>query len=170
MTYVHVISSDTIEDSIRLTIPAGLAARPGVAPASQTTVPTAPTGANAITITVGIEAEGGAEILNLNSLSHHANITIGFSDDSFKALSPAQQHQVFDPRKAYVELTSTQFLRNHFVLVWTVPWIDQARCVVERLSPQITGKPQTLAFALTLVSNLRLLPEEHGMLLDFETV
>ncbi|RYP68376.1 hypothetical protein DL770_008444 [Monosporascus sp. CRB-9-2] len=127
----------------------------------ETTVPTAPTGTNAVTITVGIEVEESAQIFDLNSLSHHANITNGFSDNSFKTLSPVQKQQAYKQWKSYVEFTSNQFLRNHFVLVWTVPRIDQARCFVEQLSPQINGKPQTLAFALTLVSNIELDPEEH---------
>ncbi|KAM5349399.1 hypothetical protein ACJ41O_005904 [Fusarium nematophilum] len=67
VTYVNVISSDTIEDSVRLTIPA---------------VPTALTGTNVVTITVGIEVEESAQIFDLDSLSHHANITNGFSDGS----------------------------------------------------------------------------------------
>src|SRR5580700_538982 len=135
VTYVYVISSDTLEDSVRLTIPAGLAARPGAAPASQTTVPTAPTGTNAVTITVGIEVDQGVKIFDLNSLSHHANITNGFSDNSFKNLTPVQKQQASRDWRSYVEFTSNQFLRNHFVLVWNVPWIDQARCTVEQLSP-----------------------------------
>lgn len=162
ITYVYVISSDTIEDSIRLTIPAGLAARPGAAPSIEATVPTAPTGTNAVTIIVGIEVEENAQIFGLNSLSHLANITNGFSDDSFESLSPVQQQQEYKQWKSYVKFTSNQFLRNHFVLVWSVPKIDQPRCIVEQLSPPTDGKPQTLAFALTLVSNIELDLEEHG--------
>ncbi|GAB1312836.1 hypothetical protein MFIFM68171_03046 [Madurella fahalii] len=161
VTYVYVISTDTLEDSVRLTIPAGLAARPGAGPASQTTVPTAPTGRNAVTITVGIEVDQNVGIFDLNSLSHHANITNGFSDNSFKNMTPVEKMRAFKQWKSYVEFSSDQFLRNHFVLVWNVPWIDQPRCIVEPLSPAIPGKPQTIAFALTLVSNIWLELEEH---------
>lgn len=156
-----MISSDTLEDSVRLTIPAGLAARPGGAPASQTTVPTAPTGTNAVSITVGIEAQENRQIFDLNSLSHHANITSGFSDKSFKTLSPAQKSKQWKKWKSYVEFTSDKFLRDHFVLVWTVDEIDTARCIVEQLSPPIAGKPETWAVALTLVSNAMLDVVEH---------
>jgi hypothetical protein len=164
VNYAYLISSDTIEDSVRLTIPAGLAARPGAGPASQTTVPTAPTGANAVTITVGIDVQNGAQILDLACLSHRADITNGFSDNSFKGLTPVQKQKKYSNSKAYVEFTSSQFLHHHFVLVWAVPRIDHARCLVEQLPPPVAGKPQTAAFALTLVSNIELDPEEHGKL------
>lgn len=130
-----------------------------------TAMPTAPAGESAVTITVGIDAvKPGAKIFGLNCLSHRANITTGFSDNSFKGLSPTKQSDLFSMSKAYVEFKSDKFLASHFVLAWTVPRIDQARCMMEPLSPLVPGKPQTTAFALTLVSNLDLDPEEHGKL------
>lgn len=162
MTYVYVISSDTIEVSVRLTIPAGLAARPGAGPASVTTVPTAPTGSDAVIITLGIEVDRSEMIFDLNCLTHHASITNGFSDNSFKALTPVEKRKVYKQWKSYVEFTSSTFLKHHFVLSWTVPRIDQAHCIVEQLSPPLPGQSPTLALALTLVSNLRLSVEEHG--------
>ncbi|KAM3462215.1 hypothetical protein MY5147_001548 [Beauveria neobassiana] len=161
VTYVYVISSDTIEDSVRLTIPAGLAARPRAGPASVTTVPTAPTGSDAVIITVGIEVDRSEMIFDLNCLTHHASITNGFSDNSFKALTPVEKRKVYKQWKSYVEFTSSTFLKHHFVLSWTVPRIDQAHCIVEQLSPPLPGQSPTLALALTLVSNLRLSVEEH---------
>ncbi|KAL7910079.1 hypothetical protein GGI35DRAFT_354321 [Trichoderma velutinum] len=157
VTYVHVMSSDTIEDSVRLTIPAGWAADLSY----QQTVRPKAFGQNAVTITVGIEVEKGSQILGLNSLSHKADITNGFSDDSFKDLSPIEQRAEFKPERSYVEYKSDQFLSKHFVLVWAVPRIDQVRCIIETLKPQVPGKPATTAVALTLVSNLDLEVEEH---------
>ncbi|KAM3501323.1 hypothetical protein MY11210_009388 [Beauveria gryllotalpidicola] len=159
--YVYVISSDTIEDSVRLTIPAGLADRPGSGPASVTTVPTAPTGSDAVIITVSIEVERSEMIFDLNCLTHHASITNGFSDNSFKALSPVEKRKAYKQWKSYVEFTSSTFLKHHFVLSWTVPRIDQGRCIVEQLSPTLPGQSPTLALALTLVSNLSLNVDEH---------
>ncbi|KAM3448803.1 hypothetical protein MY3296_007434 [Beauveria thailandica] len=164
VTYVYVISSDTIEDSARLTIPAGLAARPGAGPASVTTVPTAPTGSDAVIITVGIEVDRSEMIFDLNCLTHHASITNGFSDNSFKTRSPVEKRRDYKQWKSYVEFTSSAFLKHHFVLSWTVPRIDQARCLVEQLSPPLPGQSPTLALALTLVSNLSLRVEEHEYL------
>ncbi|KAF4949128.1 hypothetical protein FGADI_9132 [Fusarium gaditjirri] len=160
VTYAYVISSDTIEDSVRLTIPAGLAPRPGAGPASQTTVPTAPAGANAVTITVGIEAEENFSIQDLECLSHRARIFYGFSDDSAEHLSPREKQQQKKDWKAYVKFESKQFIAKHFVLAWTVPEVDEARCQVEQLSTAGNQAP-TFAFALTLVSNFDLGPEEH---------
>ncbi|KAH6604049.1 von Willebrand factor A domain-containing protein [Trichoderma cornu-damae] len=157
VTYVHIISSDTIEDSVRLTIPASYAADMSY----QQTVRPKAFGQSAVTITVGIEVERGSQILGLNSLSHKADITNGFSDDSFKNLSPVEQRAEFKPERSYVEYKSDQFLSRHFVLVWSVPRIDQVRCIVETLKPQVPGKPATTAVALTLVSNLDLHVEEH---------
>ncbi|KAI0184599.1 von Willebrand domain protein [Xylaria flabelliformis] len=161
VTYVYVISSDTIEDSIRLTIPIGLADRPGAQPASQKTVPTAPTDKNAVTITVAIEAQEEAQIFDLGSLSHHANIIPGFSDASYQSMTTTEKKKAWKSWKAYVEFTSKSFLKNHFILVWTVDLVDQGRCIVEKLSPPIPGNPTTYALALTLVSNIDLSPEEH---------
>lgn len=158
MTYVHVITSDTIEDSVRLTIPAGWAADLSY----QQTVRPKASHQNAVTIKVGIEVEKGSRVLGLNSVSHHATITNGFSDDAFKSLSPVEQQAEQKPERAYVEYTSDQFLSKHFVLVWAVPRIDQVRCVVETLDQQSPGKPVTTALALTLVSNLELDVAEHG--------
>ncbi|KAK6362667.1 hypothetical protein TWF730_000122 [Orbilia blumenaviensis] len=167
ITYFYVISSNTIEDSIRLTIPAGLATRSGAGPATETTRPTAASGTSAVTITVGIEAahkksdgdddEKDDHILNLNCLSHLSAITYGFSDKSFEGLTPVQMQDRKLPWKAFVEFTSNQFLDKHYVLVWTVPRIDQPRCLVEPFE----GRPDTVALALTLVSNIDLDPEEH---------
>ncbi|KAF4438732.1 von Willebrand domain [Fusarium acutatum] len=160
VTYAYVISSDTIEDSVRLTIPAGLAPRPGAGPASQTTVPTAPAGANAVTITVGIEVEENSSIMSLECLSHHARTFYGFSDGSAEHLSPREQQKQKKDWKAYVKFESKQFIAKHFVLAWTVPEIDEARCQVEQLSTPSNHAP-TFAFALTLVSNFELDPDEH---------
>ncbi|KAF5984223.1 von Willebrdomain-containing protein [Fusarium coicis] len=144
VTYAYVISSDTIEDSVRLTVPAGLAPRPGAGPASQTTVPTAPAGASAVTITVGIEGEEDSSIMNLECLSHRARLFYGFSDDSAEHLSPREKQKQKKDWKAYVKFESKQFIAKHFVLVWTVPEIDEARCQVEQL-----------------MSNFNLDPDEH---------
>ncbi|KAF4421767.1 von Willebrand domain protein [Fusarium austroafricanum] len=133
--YAYVISSDTIEDSVRLTIPAGLAPRPGAGLASQATIPTAPTGANAVTIT-------------------------GFSDNSSEHMTPREKRDVKEDWKAYVTFESRQFISKHFVLAWTVDDIDQGRCQVERLHTTGSQTP-TYAFALTLVSNIDLDLEEH---------
>ncbi|KAJ8109809.1 hypothetical protein ONZ43_g6033 [Nemania bipapillata] len=164
VTYVYVISSDTLEDSIRLTIPIGLADRPGAPPASQKTIPTAPTGTNAVTITASIESQEDFQILDLACLSHRANIISGFSDASYKTMTSRERQSEWKKWKSYVEFTSKTFLKNHFVLVWTVPYVDQGRCMVEKLSPSIPGQPSTYALALTLVSNIDLSPEEHGKL------
>ncbi|GAB1311941.1 hypothetical protein MFIFM68171_02151 [Madurella fahalii] len=161
--YAYLISSDTLEDSVRLLIPVGLASRPNANPAVTTTIPTAPTGSNAVVINVGIETVGGAKVLNLTSLNHHASITPGFSSkESFAGLTPVQQGDKFDSGKAFVEFASDKFLKEHFVLVWFVPMIDQPRCVMEPLdlSAGVQG-PETSAFALTLVSNVALDPEEQ---------
>ncbi|KAF3213077.1 hypothetical protein TWF106_009654 [Orbilia oligospora] len=160
VTYIHIISSDTIEDSIRLTIPAGLASRPGRAPASEVTQPEVATPKNAVTITIGIVNK--SQIISLDCISHHATTTYGFSDDSWKGLSPLERQDRFQNNKAYVEFASREFFKEHFVLIWTVPGIDHARCTAEVLDPPTMGKPETIAFALTLVSNIDLDPEEHG--------
>ncbi|ROV90344.1 hypothetical protein VMCG_09718 [Cytospora schulzeri] len=159
--YAYVISSDITEDSVRLTIPCGLAARPGEAPAKETTIPTAPTGSNAVTITVGIHGPDKTRIGRLYCLSHHATITSGFCDSSFKNMTPVEEMEAVNDSKGYVEFTSDHFLSSHFVLVWTVPRIDLGRCLVEKLESPIQGQPQTHAFALTLVSNIDLEPDEH---------
>ncbi|KAK6525257.1 hypothetical protein TWF694_005403 [Orbilia ellipsospora] len=169
VVYVYVISSDTIEDSARLTIPMGMAARPGAAPASTTTVPTAPTGSNAVTITIGITTKENKQIFDLASLAHNATLTYGFSDSSFKAMTPKEKQQNFKNNRAYVEFTSTTFLKHHFVLIWTVPEIDIGRCMVEQLSPPMPNKPTTVAFALTMVSNIQLGAEEHEFIFLVDT-
>jgi hypothetical protein len=115
-----------------------------------------------VSITVGIEARDGDHIFGLASLVHLATIMNGFSNDSYKHLKPVQMQQQSSQSKAYVEFTSNQFLHSHFVLVWTVARVDHARCAVEQLSPSIPGKPDTLALALTLVSNVQLNADEHG--------
>ncbi|KAF2967317.1 hypothetical protein GQX73_g6237 [Xylaria multiplex] len=157
VTYAYVISSDTIEDTVRLTIPTGWAARSGTAPISEVAVPTAPSGENAVTISVGIEVTKKQMILDLNSLSHHATITNGFCDDSFKTLTPVEKGKAYEQCKSYVYYTSKHFMDKHFVLTWAVPKIDTLRCVIE----QFDGEPWSLAVALTLVSNIELDPEEH---------
>lgn len=70
----------------------------------------------------------------------------------------------FKDWKAYVEFKSKEFLRGNFVLVWAVQSMDAGRCVFEPLHPPIDGQAETTAFALTLVSNVMLDPEEHGEL------
>ncbi|EJP70444.1 von Willebrand domain-containing protein [Beauveria bassiana ARSEF 2860] len=143
VTYVYIISSNTIKDSVRLTIPAGLAARPGAGPTSVMTIPTALTSSDAVIITISIKVNRSKMIFNLNCLTHHASITNNFSNNSFKALPPIKKR------------------KHHFILSWTVPRIDQAHYIVKQLSPPLPGQSPTLALALTLVSNLRLSVEEH---------
>ncbi|KAJ7656366.1 von Willebrand domain protein [Mycena polygramma] len=158
ITYNHMISSDTLEDSIRLTIPAGLANRPGAGPASQTTAATAVSGRDAVSVKVGIRSGSTKQILGLNCLSHQASTMIGFRNADYKKLTPVQQSRVYDPASAYVEFTSKTFLTKHFVLTWSVPEFDQPRCVVESSSPPTPDR--TLAFGLTFVSNITLGPTD----------
>ncbi|KAJ6464654.1 hypothetical protein C8R47DRAFT_69412 [Mycena vitilis] len=158
ITYNHMISSDTLEDSIRLTIPAGLANRPGAGPASVTTAATAASGKDAVSIKVGIRSGSTKQILGLNCLSHQASTMIGFRNADYKKLTPAQQSKVYDPASAYVEFTSKTFLTKHFVLTWSVPEFDQPRCVVESSSPSTPHR--TLALGLTFVSNIQLDPTD----------
>ncbi|KAJ7211140.1 hypothetical protein GGX14DRAFT_623555 [Mycena pura] len=157
ITYNHMISSDTLEDSIRLTIPAGLANRPGAGPASQTTAATAISGSDAVSIKVGIRS-GSKQILGLNCLSYRALTMIGFRNADYKKLSPAQQSSEYDLACAYVEFTSKTFLTKHFVLTWSLPEFDQPRCVVENSS--FSSPDNTLAFGLTFVSNIMLGPAD----------
>ncbi|KAK3326900.1 hypothetical protein B0H66DRAFT_459437, partial [Apodospora peruviana] len=146
--YVYTISSDIIEDSVRLTIPTAWGNRSGASPVVEKTMPKAPTGTQGVTITVSItvsiEVPNTDQIFSLNSPSHNTAITTGFSDKSYKTLTPVKKQT------------------HNFVLVWTVPQVDQRRCIVEKLGPPIaTGQPQIYAMALTLVSNVSLNPEEH---------
>ncbi|ROV96362.1 hypothetical protein VPNG_09065 [Cytospora leucostoma] len=105
--YGYVISSNITEDSVRLTIPCGLADRPGDAPAKETTVPTAPTGSDAVTITVGIQTTiDDRPIMNLNCLSHHASIRPGGHTSSYRRMKPAEARKVKRDSEAYVELIS----------------------------------------------------------------
>ncbi|KAI1422758.1 hypothetical protein F5Y12DRAFT_717099 [Xylaria sp. FL1777] len=134
--YLHLISSDTLEDSLRLTVRAGLAPRLGGAPGGIISAPTASVGEDAVTITVGINSVvKGSKILNLQCISHPADtsITLGFSDTSFEKMTVAQQAQAHDIRKAYVKFTSQKFFYSNFVLVWNVLYIDYAWCSVKRL-------------------------------------
>ena len=156
------MQSDTLEDSVRLFIPQGLACRPGTAPASETTAPRAISDTNAVSINVSIEMRG--LILDLNSPSHHAEYTLGYSDESFKVLSPANRARLYNPNNAFVKFTSRTFLNSNFILTWNTPAIDGPRCIVEQLrDPYIpAGESPTFAFALTQVSNLDLPPADLG--------
>ncbi|KAF8460887.1 vault protein inter-alpha-trypsin domain-containing protein, partial [Kalaharituber pfeilii] len=154
ITYVHHISSDSLQDSLRLTIPSGYTNRPGAAPAQETTAPTASKSGPAVTIRVSID-QGDQHILGLTCLSnHYPSIMPGFADDSYRRLSPVEQSRMYNRGLAYVELMSDTFLSTHFILTWNVPYIDQPRCLVEKAG-------DTLAFALTFVSNVRLAAAAH---------
>ena len=109
-----------------------------------------------------------AQVLDLHSMNHNAAITYGFSDDSFKTLTPVQKQNQFDRAKAYVEFSSRTFLAGHFVLVWAVPRVDLGRCLVEQYSEAKHGEQPTFAYAMTFVSNVTLDPAEHGTYLFYE--
>ncbi|KAJ7165476.1 vault protein inter-alpha-trypsin domain-containing protein [Mycena crocata] len=160
ITYTHLLSSDTLEDSIRLTIPAGLAARAGSAPASQTTPPIAIAGSDAVSIKVGIRSGSKNHIFGLNCLSHHALIVQGFHNAAYRKLTSAERSAASDPSSAYIEFTSKTFLTTHFVLTWNVLNFDQPRCVVE--ARHALPAAPTLAFGLSFVSNITLdVTESH---------
>ncbi|KAK4085602.1 uncharacterized protein Triagg1_592 [Trichoderma aggressivum f. europaeum] len=170
VTYVHVISTNNLEDSVRLTIPAGFAARPGSNPNPISIQPAAPAGTDpVITITVGIEVQQTSEVQSLDCISHKVTIVPGFSDNSFSTMNPVQKQQNRRYWKSYVAFSSSRRLNNHFVLVWTVPLIDQPRCNVERLDNPVKDTPETLAFALTMVSNVKLPLEEHEYIFLIDT-
>jgi len=164
VTYVYILSSDTLEDSVRLTIPCGLITQrmDGYKTVPDTwleeTNAVVPPGTNALTISVAIEVEEPSQIMNLNSVAHIASITTGFKDTSFKGMSPVKQMAAWKKNQAYVEFSSREFQRNHFTLVYSAPRVDVARCWVETLHPAIPGAPVTVAVALTMVSNLDLPP------------
>lgn len=161
VTYVYVIARDTLQDSARLSIPTGFE-RDGASPMGVAAIPTAPTGPNAVAITVGVEVHEDDVLFDLNSTSHRATITGGWSDDSFKPLSAAAKRATYRKCKSYVEFVSDTFLQHDFVLVWTVSTSDRPRCVAQKLAAPVPGQPETCAVALTLVSTVDLEPAEHG--------
>lgn len=164
--YSFVISSDITDDSTRLTIPCGLQARAGTAPAAakKTNLPTAPTHTPAVTIIVGIHAPDGAWVDSVNTMPHNATITNGYSDSSFKSKDTNGPKVPKELSRSYVEFTSQKFLPGHFVVVWSTSGLDHGRCIVERLAPPFPGPDhsQTQAFALSLVSKIDLEDSEHG--------
>lgn len=164
--YAYIISSDITPESIRITIPCGLEARPGSHGASPSLkVPTAPAGPYAVAITVGFHGLDNADVNAVTCTSGHAiEQRLGFSDDSYKRLkTQTEVKKNRDDSKAYVTYSSKAFLIKSFVLVFHVSHIDQPHCLVEKLHSVAQGQKQTQACVLTLDSNIELAQDTHGM-------
>jgi hypothetical protein len=158
ISFVSLVSYEGAPDTLRLTFPAYIAPRYGTRPADVPASGSAPFSSLDFACSVDV----GSNITTISSPSHPITSQLGsLGTDS------ANDNQ-FDPRKAFITLSSSTFLEKDIVLIINYKDMDRPRCIAESY-PSEDGKSDTTAYALTLVPKFKIPPlskQEYIFLVD----